>query len=1201
MKQKIQRFLAILIAALWVTTVYAIDAPETLCIKGWKVNDSGWGLIDQNEKVTLDNGVAFHFNVSLSEGNIFKFQPKAGGGEYCSGIGNGLNKASTIETRYDMELTSNDTGAWQLDRGGDVSITCYFPTSGDKASVYVKTGSNNWWTPDGTTIEPAEVPNDLYIIGTVNGGTWDVSNPGSVKGVKNGNVFTFTNIKLNKQTWGASFVFQTEPARTQNHPKAEEIYGCDKSSDVNFDNIVNTDNSLKVVKQTGYKNGTDGGHGWNTTSKFGPFDITVTFAEDGTAQLKIKDHQETVETPEHLYMIGNVMVGDVAQNWNTSNSSLAGVKDGNNFVFSNVELVASDDNNSYFRFADTNNSIGGDGVKSWTPNNQSNADAVSGENTMYDVTGSTDGKWKLAPGNYDITVHFEAGKTYFTYVKKAEPGSVPDELYIRGHVNGSEWNKNFKGEKTNDYTFLFEGVSMTGWTNSSVSTFRFHKDPTGDGTGNGLAYGTADPNDLAVQYDGAHNALTTYDATNKYGWKINNGEYDITVHFDDPENPYFTIATARQPYYFVGDMNNWFSSEFTTNNDKFENTTNYYTKNADGSYSYTPGTGSWNLIVRVFDMKDDMPSWKFRFIGPLDYTATDANGNVETGENWYKFDRFPDGIMNGQFKINDGAGVWTGHSWGNAKSVGGDNNKKEWDDFKAYYYNSFSEKDIKNGTVYGSTMMVKDGGQNLLMQCGGVANAAVYFTPDDGGKIIVKGEPINYYIFYGLKHEEGMDQKNGEDWIRAQINADKPNVNNYYLPGVWYGDKFNDSWAFDDKKSILDPTKAYASGQAASLPYYDANGNRAEHMNIRDRQLSDGTTEPGGIDLVKVDLTKTGTELENELKKVINAEYSTGESVWTGEQIIKGIVDNKKLPDGRDVSEYDYIYIQRIPAGFESPAGKSYTMMFNKKNNHYAGGTYIVRPEHKYFFNGEPVHVHVDFSDVAIWFDVKVSYRIFAYDAQNKTIVVNADESGSENHKVIYNQNQMPKPTQDEDGDAKNFGWVALEDKGECTAWHGNAHDDHEASKDGYKWNYRDVTAGKSGSQMRAEAADSRFAVNDKYGKGFVQLKVEYTKKPGVDYTGTDWDGTVQQAVFYTPSALNPEIADTRLQLDLKDKFIVMEANDPIMTGIEGITIEDVDMEEVENTAAPVYYNLQGVRVAKPTKGIFIEVRGSESKKVLFE
>lgn len=47
-----------------------------------------------------------------------------------------------------------------------------------------------------------------------------------------------------------------------------------------------------------------------------------------------------------------------------------------------------------------------------------------------------------------------------------------------------------------------------------------------------------------------------------------------------------------------------------------------------------------------------------------------------------------------------------------------------------------------------------------------------------------------------------------------------------------------------------------------------------------------------------------------------------------------------------------------------------------------------------------------------------------------------------------------------------------------------------------------------------------------------------------------------------------------------------------ILTGIEQISS---DLE-----AAPVYYNLQGVRVANPEKGIYIVVKGSKSSKVLF-
>ena len=54
------------------------------------------------------------------------------------------------------------------------------------------------------------------------------------------------------------------------------------------------------------------------------------------------------------------------------------------------------------------------------------------------------------------------------------------------------------------------------------------------------------------------------------------------------------------------------------------------------------------------------------------------------------------------------------------------------------------------------------------------------------------------------------------------------------------------------------------------------------------------------------------------------------------------------------------------------------------------------------------------------------------------------------------------------------------------------------------------------------------------------------------------------------------------------ESMIVTFAN---TSGIEGI--------EADNEA-PVYYNLQGVRVANPEKGIFIEVKGDKTTKVIF-
>ena len=64
-----------------------------------------------------------------------------------------------------------------------------------------------------------------------------------------------------------------------------------------------------------------------------------------------------------------------------------------------------------------------------------------------------------------------------------------------------------------------------------------------------------------------------------------------------------------------------------------------------------------------------------------------------------------------------------------------------------------------------------------------------------------------------------------------------------------------------------------------------------------------------------------------------------------------------------------------------------------------------------------------------------------------------------------------------------------------------------------------------------------------------------------------------------------------------KWKFTVPENTS---TGIENIEDDVITDAEGDVNAAPVYYNLQGVRVAEPTKGIFIEVRGNKSRKVAF-
>ena len=51
---------------------------------------------------------------------------------------------------------------------------------------------------------------------------------------------------------------------------------------------------------------------------------------------------------------------------------------------------------------------------------------------------------------------------------------------------------------------------------------------------------------------------------------------------------------------------------------------------------------------------------------------------------------------------------------------------------------------------------------------------------------------------------------------------------------------------------------------------------------------------------------------------------------------------------------------------------------------------------------------------------------------------------------------------------------------------------------------------------------------------------------------------------------------------------------------VKGKTESGVANIELDETAAPVYYNLQGIRVANPEKGLYIVVKGNKSSKVIF-
>ena len=117
-----------------------------------------------------------------------------------------------------------------------------------------------------------------------------------------------------------------------------------------------------------------------------------------------------------------------------------------------------------------------------------------------------------------------------------------------------------------------------------------------------------------------------------------------------------------------------------------------------------------------------------------------------------------------------------------------------------------------------------------------------------------------------------------------------------------------------------------------------------------------------------------------------------------------------------------------------------------------------------------------------------------------------------------------------------------------------------------------------------------------------------------VSAEATDWDSVINSADRYgAPAADTPLVVGTPADVEVYKAGVnasgcqswkVKEGKYDVTLDIPSLKISivtitsGIESVEVEN-AAPVYYNLQGVRVMNPENGMFIEVRGNKAVKVM--
>ena len=757
---------------------------------------------------------------------------------------------------------------------------------------------------------------------------------------------------------------------------------------------------------------------------------------------------------------------------------------------------------------------------------------VDTEGTLPYTTIGADRDFKLAEaGTYIINVSeylANEGKVTFTVTK--EPGSsvpVPNTLYLRNSRNGDgalipmtcqegagdndRNTRKFFAEvdynANEDFAFHFIENNGSSWSDRGIVCYP-------GGTGN---------TSISANTPVKINSVGPCDNDPGSAWSYNStesGKITVMVYFK--KNGTATVevvGNSDKNYYFIGDMNNWFSNEF------------------DGDLGGTDKNGE--TIARGINAtrwEADKDNWKLEYVG----------------DGWYRFDSFPGNLLSGHFQIvsngswelKDGNEIYSHVIYINPEDV----KANKMSDYRAFKMNRITREDITKGREYRVRKRSADvsGGSNLGTQCNAVEGAVFWFNPGndtEAPRIRITGTPKDYFIFYNMEAAQvnpdmKKSPKNGtetiEYWVRAAINSGKPNTNNYFLAGIEYGDY--------------------------TLPFYDINGNTGAHMNVNE-----------GIDLAPYDLkSMTERELNN--------------LFFNNSDIVNSILNEDRLPNGRDISVYDKVWIAKIPSGFENPAGTKYNMTFNKAMTEAdRNATRTLTTRHYYFFPQQAgLHVHVNIDEILAGDKVEsaeVAYRLYKTDNQYNTIaILHGSDVTAEGHRdtEILHKVGSALPRTMDSKETNEIGWY--ECKEHSITW------DAPSNIEG-KWRVNWIGDEETGARREVAYDDN---------SAFVQFRLTIKMKQPVSRAA---EGEGETQVYYLPERVDVANDANHYWFENSDLYAKLKASDlpdGVLTGISEI-VEDTD------NGPAVYYNLQGVRVDSPAAGnIYIKVTRKGSEKILF-
>lgn len=748
---------------------------------------------------------------------------------------------------------------------------------------------------------------------------------------------------------------------------------------------------------------------------------------------------------------------------------------------------------------------------------------VDTEGTLPYTTIGADRNFKLAEaGTYIINVsEYLADDNKVTFTVTKEPGSsvhVPNTLYLRNSRNGdgapiAMTRQDGAGDNNRNKCKFFAEVDYNA---NEDFAFHFIENNGSSWSDRGIVYypGGTGNTSISANTPVKINNVGPCDNDPGSAWSYNStesGKITVMVYFK--KNGTATVevvGNSDKNYYFIGDMNNWFSNEF------------------DGDLGGKDKNGE--TIARGINAtrwEADKDNWKLEYVG----------------DGWYRFDSFPGNLLSGHFQIvsngsweltydNKPNEIYSHVIYINPEDV----KANKMSDYRAFKMNRITREDITKGREYRVRKRSADvsGGSNLGTQCNAVENAVFWFNPGndtEAPRIRITGTPKDYFIFYNMEDAKVNPDKKSETeyWVRAAINSGKPNTNNYFLAGIEYGDY--------------------------TLPFYDINGNTGAHMNVNE-----------GIDLAPYDLkSMTERELNN--------------LFFSNKDIVNSILNEGRLPNGRDIKVYDKVWIAKIPSGFENPAGTKYNMTFNKAmTDADRKATRTLTTRHYYFFPQQKgLHVHVNIDEIRgdKIESAEVAYRLYKTDNQYNTIaILHGSDVTAEGHRkteILHRGGSALPRTKDSEATNK-IGW-------------------YECNK---PWNAPDIEGNWLVNWIGDETTGARREVAYDDNSAFVQFRLTIKMKQPASRAA---EGEGETQVYYLPERVDVANDANHYWFENSDLYAKLKASDlpdGVLTGISEI-VDDTD------NGPAVYYNLQGVRVDNPTAGnIYIKVTRKGSEKILF-